>query len=73
MYVISVDVYACTKTKAAKHQAPAKIREAILFQIQGPPVKIKFIGEGWVIWDTFRFSVISPIKHNEMQNYLVGI
>ena len=33
----------------------------------------RLVGEGRVIWDTFRFFVISPIKHNEMQNYFVGV
>ncbi len=38
MYVNSVDVYACTSTKVARHHTPASMRVEGFLQTQGPPI-----------------------------------
>ena len=37
-YVMSNEVYACTRMTTAKHQAAAIIRQAKVFQTQWPPL-----------------------------------
>ena len=46
MYVIKSEVYACTRTKAAKHQTPVTNRQIKLVETQGPPINLMYRKKG---------------------------
>ena len=46
MYVIKSQVYACTRTKVAKHQTPATNRQIKLVETQGPPINLIYRKKG---------------------------